>query len=105
MSGDDGKMMYTHVPVLAEQTVDLLTGDRSGCCRLIDGTLGCGGHSSLILKKLPRHFCSASTGMRRLCGERNRHWLLRWKSSLCEIGFRKDPGGRRSGRLEMTESI
>lgn len=53
MSGDDGKMDYIHVPVLAKQTVDLLTGDRSGCCRLIDGTLGCGGHSSLILKKLP----------------------------------------------------
>ena len=46
-------MDFGHIPVLPRQTVGLLTGERQGRCRVIDCTLGCGGHSALILKKLP----------------------------------------------------
>ena len=44
---------YGHIPVLPRRTVELLTGERQGACRIIDGTLGCGGHSALLLKRLP----------------------------------------------------
>ena len=44
---------YGHIPVLPRRTVELLAGDRQGACRIIDGTLGCGGHSALLLRKLP----------------------------------------------------
>ena len=44
---------FKHLPVLYREVVDFLaTGDKP--CRLIDGTLGCGGHSSLILKANPQ---------------------------------------------------
>lgn len=44
----------THFPALAAETVALLTGGRrNGAFRLIDGTLGCGGHAALILKQNP----------------------------------------------------
>ena len=43
-------MDFGHIPVLPRQTVGLLTGERQGRCRVIDCTLGCGGHSALILK-------------------------------------------------------
>ena len=44
----------THIPVLAAETVKLLTGGRtSGAFRMIDCTLGCGGHSALVLRQNP----------------------------------------------------
>lgn len=44
---------FKHLPVLYREVVDFLaTGNEP--CRLIDGTLGCGGHSSLILKANPQ---------------------------------------------------
>ena len=44
----------THIPVLADETVRLLTGGRtSGAFHLIDCTLGCGGHSALVLRQNP----------------------------------------------------
>lgn len=44
---------FKHLPVLYREVVDFLAaGDKP--CRLIDGTLGCGGHSSLILKANPQ---------------------------------------------------
>ena len=50
----DIETTWTHIPVLAEETVRLLTGGRtSGAFHLIDCTLGCGGHSSLVLKQNP----------------------------------------------------
>jgi len=39
-----------HQPVLAAVTVALLMAGRHGPCRVIDGTVGDGGHSSLILQ-------------------------------------------------------
>ena len=43
-----------HIPVLAKETVRLLTRGRiSGAFRMIDCTLGCGGHSSLVLRQNP----------------------------------------------------
>lgn len=39
-----------HIPVLAKEVLNLLI-PASGLCRVVDGTLGDGGHSSLILKK------------------------------------------------------
>lgn len=53
MSEQKNIMDFGHIPVLPRQTVGLLTGERQGRCRVIDCTLGCGGHSALILKKLP----------------------------------------------------
>ena len=48
------EQQFTHIPVLASETVRLLTGGRtSGAFHLIDGTLGCGGHSALVLKQNP----------------------------------------------------
>ena len=45
------EQQFTHIPVLASETVRLLTGGRtSGAFHLIDGTLGCGGHSALVLR-------------------------------------------------------
>jgi 16S rRNA (cytosine1402-N4)-methyltransferase len=41
---------YSHIPVLPEEVLGYLNC-RDGNVRIIDGTLGCGGHSSLILKK------------------------------------------------------
>ncbi|MBQ9338566.1 MAG: 16S rRNA (cytosine(1402)-N(4))-methyltransferase RsmH [Lentisphaeria bacterium] len=44
----------THIPVLADETVRLLTGGRtSGAFHLIDCTLGCGGHSAMVLRQNP----------------------------------------------------
>ena len=54
MKTQDQKADYGHIPVLPQQTVELLTGTRQGACRIIDGTLGCGGHSALLLRKLPQ---------------------------------------------------
>lgn len=42
--------MSLHVPVLGQESVDLLVGDPSG--RYVDCTLGDGGHSSLLLARL-----------------------------------------------------
>ena len=43
---------YTHIPVLPEQTLALWTGSKTKG-RFIDCTVGCGGHSALLLEKLP----------------------------------------------------
>jgi len=43
---------FKHLPVLYREVLEYLTFD--GPCRIIDGTLGCGGHSSLILKANPQ---------------------------------------------------
>ena len=46
--------ILTHIPVLADETVRLLTGGRtSGAFHLIDCTLGCGGHSAMVLRQNP----------------------------------------------------
>jgi 16S rRNA (cytosine1402-N4)-methyltransferase len=52
MSGEgrDGAVKYAHLSVLPEETVDFLVSGREPR-RIIDGTLGYGGHSSLMLKK------------------------------------------------------
>ena len=45
---------FSHVPVLPRQTIDLLLdGTIRPIRRMIDGTIGCGGHSALILERLP----------------------------------------------------
>lgn len=41
---------FSHIPVLASEVVDNLVV-KDGPCRIIDGTVGYGGHSSLILRK------------------------------------------------------
>ncbi len=51
---NSGHTEFSHIPVLAAQTVALLTdGKTSGKFRLIDGTLGRGGHSAIILRQNP----------------------------------------------------
>ena len=50
----ENRKELTHIPVLPEETVRLLTGGRtSGAFRMIDCTLGCGGHSALVLRQNP----------------------------------------------------
>jgi 16S rRNA (cytosine1402-N4)-methyltransferase len=43
-------MTYKHIPVLGNEVLENLIPEE-GACRIIDGTVGYGGHSSLILKK------------------------------------------------------
>jgi 16S rRNA (cytosine1402-N4)-methyltransferase len=43
---------FKHLPVLYREVLEYLTFD--GPCRIIDGTIGSGGHSSLILKANPQ---------------------------------------------------
>ena len=53
MNGPE-KTPFTHIPVLPQETVQYLTGGRtSGKFRLIDCTLGRGGHSSMVLRQNP----------------------------------------------------
>lgn len=43
---------YTHIPVLPEQTLSYWAGERKEG-RFIDCTVGCGGHSAMLLERLP----------------------------------------------------
>ena len=45
---------FKHVPVLLEETVELLALPADRECRLIDGTLGGGGHTCELLRRCPR---------------------------------------------------
>ena len=45
---------FKHIPVLLEETVELLALPTDRECRLIDGTLGGGGHSGELLRRYPR---------------------------------------------------
>ena len=42
--------MYTHIPVLAQECIELLKPAPNAC--IVDGTLGLGGHAKCILKQL-----------------------------------------------------
>jgi len=43
---------FTHIPVMAGECLDLLFQSSGGI--MVDGTLGLGGHSSMILERLPK---------------------------------------------------
>ena len=45
---------FEHIPVLAEKAAELLDIPADVPTRLIDGTVGGGGHSALLLKRFPR---------------------------------------------------
>ena len=45
---------FEHIPVLAEEVAEVLALPRETPARLIDGTVGGGGHSALLLAKFPR---------------------------------------------------
>ena len=49
MSGE-----FRHIPVLASHVLEHLTFDSSAPARLIDGTVGGGGHSAMLLEKYPK---------------------------------------------------
>ncbi len=49
-SNDKKVLDYSHIPVLPKAVLEFLNC-REGAVRIIDGTLGCGGHSSLILQE------------------------------------------------------
>jgi 16S rRNA (cytosine1402-N4)-methyltransferase len=52
VNGEEKKVnAYGHTPVLYREVTDYVLDGRTGSIRVIDGTLGCGGHSSLILEK------------------------------------------------------
>lgn len=48
---------YTHIPVLANEVISLAVSCAAAVkerpFRIIDGTLGCAGHSSMLLEKIP----------------------------------------------------
>ena len=44
---------FQHIPVLWREVLEHLTFPSDRPARLIDGTVGGGGHSSLLLKKYP----------------------------------------------------
>ena len=48
------KQVFEHIPVLAEEVARLLALPDGAPARLIDGTVGGGGHSALLLKKFPQ---------------------------------------------------
>lgn len=43
---------FSHVPVMYREVVEYLM-PTGGSCRIVDGTVGCGGHSALLLKQNP----------------------------------------------------
>jgi len=47
-------MTFAHVPVLKDEVLEYLIFDSARPARLIDGTLGGGGHSAALLAKYPR---------------------------------------------------
>ncbi len=47
---DNSENKMKHVPVLYKEILDFLIPEK-GACRVVDGTLGYGGHSSLMLEK------------------------------------------------------
>ena len=105
MSRQKNIMDFGHISVLPRQTVGLLTGERQGRCRVIDCTLGCGGHSALILKKLPE---ALLLGIDRDADALARAEKL-WRLQTAECGLR-NPISLRSKRLHrrrdgMTEWI
>ncbi|MBR2904909.1 MAG: 16S rRNA (cytosine(1402)-N(4))-methyltransferase RsmH [Lentisphaeria bacterium] len=52
------KKDFSHIPVLAQEVLSLACTAaeelKQDTFKVIDGTLGCGGHSSMILEKIPR---------------------------------------------------
>ena len=48
------EQLFEHIPVLAEEAVRVLELPEGVPARLIDGTVGGGGHSALLLKMYPR---------------------------------------------------
>ena len=50
MSGEE----FRHIPVLARAVLEHLTFDASRPARLVDGTVGGGGHSAMLLEKYPK---------------------------------------------------
>ena len=51
------KKDFSHIPVLAQEVLSLACTAaeelKQDTFKVIDGTLGCGGHSSMILEKIP----------------------------------------------------
>ena len=45
---------FKHIPVLTQAVLEYLTFDASRPARLVDGTVGGGGHSALLLEKYPK---------------------------------------------------
>ncbi len=45
---------FKHIPVLGREVVDLLTFDSERPVRLVDGTVGGGGHSAMLLERYPK---------------------------------------------------
>ena len=45
---------FKHIPVLTRAVLEYLTFDASRPARLVDGTVGGGGHSALLLEKYPK---------------------------------------------------
>ena len=45
---------FNHIPVLAEEVAQVLALPGDAPARLIDGTVGGGGHSALLLERFPR---------------------------------------------------
>ena len=48
------KQVFEHIPVMAEEAARLLALPEGAPARLIDGTVGGGGHSALLLKRFPQ---------------------------------------------------
>ena len=50
----ENNVRFHHLPVLYREVVEHLTFDPDRRMRLIDGTIGGGGHSSLLLERYPK---------------------------------------------------
>ena len=51
---NDTAFQFNHIPVLCDGVMELLTFDPDKRARLIDGTVGGGGHSSMLLSRYPK---------------------------------------------------
>ena len=51
---DEQTFQFNHIPVLGAGVMELLTFDPERPARLIDGTVGGGGHSSMLLRRYPK---------------------------------------------------
>ena len=58
----NGENEFSHIPVLLGEVLEHLVFDPAKPCRLIDGTVGGGGHSAALLERYPKLLIEGCSG-------------------------------------------